>query len=339
MAVAEPADQQSTEEPDTPIAVDGFESAAAAEESETDPAANKKEGILERHKRYMDSAVQRSSVAVDEFFADENYEAESSETQLRVRPEFYYRQEQGGKLRLRVRARLHLPTISERLSLIAGRDPDTDNFDEESVDDGSNSVAGLQYFLRSGKNWNTSLSAGVRTNEFSVYFGPRIRYQTSLSDHTGVRFTQTLRWQTNNHWDIGSRLDLNFLPSESLYFRQTFYGRWRGERADEEGYRTSVSSVLSQRVGNSAGLQYEFKTVVFTQPDLHVDEYLLSIRYRKKTRRDWLYYEIAPQVSFEDEFDYQANFGIRLRVEFFYGAPDASRHWKKEIEDTEEFTW
>ena len=51
-----------------------------------------------------------------------------------------------------------------------------------------------------------------------------------------------------------------------------------------------------------SGLQYEFSTVFHTEPDTHVDEYVLAVRYRKRTKRDWLYYEIIPQVSFEDEF-------------------------------------
>jgi len=45
--------------------------------------------------------------------------------------------------------------------------------------------------------------------------------------------------------------------------------------------------------------------------------YTLSLRYRKRAWREWFYYEIAPGISFEDEFDYKANPGIRLRVEIF----------------------
>jgi len=45
----------------------------------------------------------------------------------------------------------------------------------------------------------------------------------------------------------------------------------------------------------------------------------LDSLYRKRTSRDWLYYEIAPQVSFDYDYDYKFNLGIRLRIEIFAG--------------------
>jgi hypothetical protein len=61
------------------------------------------------------------------------------------------------------------------------------------------------------------------------------------------------------------------------------------------------------------------------------------LRFRKRARREWLYYEIVPQVSFDHEFDYKFNPGIRLRVEFFYGADSSAKFWKREHEDEEDF--
>lgn len=86
-------------------------------------------------------------------------------------------------------------------------------------------------------------------------------------------------------------------------------------------------------------MQYEFSTIFHTRPDTHVDRYTLSLRFRKRTRREWLYYEIVPEVSFEDKFDYQANPGIRLRVEFFYGSEAGDRIHKRELEDAGDFRW
>ncbi len=125
----------------------------------------------------------------------------------------------------------------------------------------------------------------------------------------------------------------------TLFFRQTFDGRWRGDKSDEEGFRTRVSSILTQRLQNGAGLQYDFSTIFHTRPETHVDTYTLALRYRKRTRREWLYYEIVPQVSFDHEFDYKFNPGIRLRVEFFFGADSAAKFWRREHEDTEDFRW
>jgi len=308
--------------------------AGQQEDGEEDP-----ESILDRHKQFVDTQVQRASTWADAFFQDPNYEAEAAYSQIRIRPELYYRQEQGLSGRFRFRARFNLPNLGHKVSLVAGADEEDTDF-QDSVDDSRGDGAiGLQFFVKESSRWNTSITAGVKFNEFAGFVGPRVRYEDVIGDKGSYRITQTLRWQTNNHWQVNTRLDLNRVINDHFFFRQTFDGRWRGEKADEEGYRTQVSSVLTQRLGPKSGLQYEFSTVFHTQPDTHVDKYVASVRYRKRTKRDWLYYEIVPQVSFDHDYDYKFNPGIRLRLEIFYGGAAAKQFWQRESEDTQDFRW
>lgn len=313
----------------------GKEAVATAGE-ETEETSRK--SLLDRHKDYVDTQVQRASMWADGFFVDPNYEAEQANSQFRLRPEIYYSKEDDFKFRARFRARINLPNMGRRVSLVVGADEES-GFDDSVDDSPDDGVIGLQFFMKESSRWNTSLSVGVKFNDFAGFIGPRARYTGVLGEKGSYRFTQTIRWQTNQYWQINTRLDLNRVISDSLFFRQTFDGRWRGERSDKEGYRTQISSFLTQRVGPVSGLQYEFSTVFHTEPDTHVDEYVLAVRYRKRTKRDWLYYEIIPQVSFEDEFDYAFNPGIRLRLEFFYGGEKTKEFWRRELEDSEDFRW
>jgi hypothetical protein len=318
--------------PETPV------SEEAASEHEGVEATEKTSG-LDAHKKYVDTGVQRASQWVDQFFSDPAYEAEAANSQLRIRPELYYREEQGAKAKLRVRARLNLPNLGRRVSLVAGAEDESGGFDDSVDDSSDDGIVGLQFFMKESSRWNTSITVGVKFNEFAFFAGPRVRYQNALGEKGSYRFTQTVRWQTNNKWQINTRLDLNRIITDRFFFRQTFDGRWRGEKAEEEGYRTQVSSFLTQRLGRQSGLQYEFSTIFHTRPDTHVDKYTVALRYRKRTRRDWLYYEIVPQLSFENEFGYRANPGIRLRLEFFYGADTVDQFWRRESEDSEDFRW
>jgi len=47
----------------------------------------------------------------------------------------------------------------------------------------------------------------------------------------------------------------------------------------------------------------------------------------------------VPQVSFDEEYDYKFNPGIRLRLEFFYGKSESRQFWRNEEEDTDYFRW
>jgi hypothetical protein len=318
------------------LAQENNDEAATVEPKEE--TASAKKGI-DRHKEKVYTQIQRASGWVDKFFADPNFEAETATSLIRIRPEFYYRKEQGAKGRLKVGLKFALPNLGRKTSLVIGSDDTIDSFGDNSDDSDSEPIVGLQFFGKSTRHWNTSLSVGVKFNEFAGYLGPRVRYQVPWGNDKSIRFTQAVRYQTNKYWNTISRLDLNFVLGGRFFFRQTFDGRWRGERSDDEGFRTRVASIFTQRLQSTAGLQYDFSTVFHTRPDTHVDRYRLSVRYRKQTSRDWLYYEIVPLISFDHDYDYTFNPGIRLRVEIFYGANSSTSFSKRQQEDTEDFRW
>jgi hypothetical protein len=340
-ASATPDNQVNEEAKTEPVNADGFESEDKRPESrddESDPTETSESGV-DRQKAAVDSQVLRASQWVDGFFDDPNNLAESTSTQFRIRPELYYRQEQGFKFKFRASVKIRLPSKGGRVSFIAGADENGEGSGDNGSEDDDEGIVGLQFFLKDSIKWNASITAGVKFNDFAGFVGPRFRYRTAMGENSSMRFTQTFRWQTNNYWDIGTRLDLNFVLSDRFFFRQTVYGRWRGEESDEKGYRTRLSSVLSQKLTYTTGLQYDFSTIFHTKPDNHVDKYTLALRFRQRTSREWLYYEIVPQVSFEDQFDYDANFGIRLRLEMFFGGNKTSDFWKRTAEDDDDFRW
>lgn len=294
---------------------------------------------LEEKKRRTDTRVQKATRWVDSFFGDQEYIAEVATTQFRLRPELLYRREQGLKLKGKAYFKIHLPNLERNVSLVGGTsDPDSE-FDEAVEDDVRDPALGLQFFGRVHNKWNTSISVGVKFNDFAGFAGPRIRYLTDWTKNTSFRFTQKILWQTNNEWQSRSRFDVNVLISDRYFFRQSIDGRWRGEHADEEGFRTRISSILTRPFTNAAGLQAEVSAVFHTRPDTHVNEYTAALRYRKRTWRDWFYYEIVPQISWEDEFDYRFNPGIRFRIELFFDSESSSAVWKREAEDTDDFRW
>ena len=55
-------------------------------------------------------------------------------------------------------------------------------------------------------------------------------------------------------------------------------------------------------------------------------------RYRKQTKHRWLYYEIVPQISWDEEYDYKFNPGVRFRLEFFFGKATSSEFLQRELE-------
>ena len=182
---------------------------AVVDEPTEQEADNK--SIIDRQKEAADDRIQRASQWVDSFFADPNFEAESANTFYRIRPELYYRKEQGAKPKIKVRVKFHLPGLSRNASLVIGSEDTGDSFNDTADDSSEDAVIGLQFFGKQTMRWNTSISVGLKFNEFAVFAGPRVRYQKPWGEKKSVRFTQGVRYQTNKYWNTISRLDLNFI--------------------------------------------------------------------------------------------------------------------------------
>lgn len=294
---------------------------------------------IERDKVRLETMGLRAAQWVDSFFSDPNYEVEVVYSQFRLRPEIIYQSEQGFDAKLKASFKYRLPNIERKVSLI-GASFDNDSQVEDADDDAAREGSiGLQFFAKERNKWHSSFSVGIKDNDWAVTLGPRFRYRTDWGESASLRFTQKILWQTNNEWQFKTNLNFDYVLSKKYFFRQALVAKWRGEHADEEGTRTQVSSILTRRYRHDAGLQSEATVLFGTVPDTHVIKYLLAFRYRKRAWREWFYYEIVPQIAWEEQFDYDPNPGIRLRIEIFYGKGATSRYWSRRPEDREGFYW
>ena len=128
-------------------------------DAEADEGAEDKSWV-DAHKNYVDTQIERASMWVDSFFVDSEYEAEDAYSQIRLRPEFYSRKEQGAKGKFRFRARVNLPNLGRKVSLVAGADDDS-GFDDSVDDSGDEGILGLHFFGKQNSKWNTSFTVGM----------------------------------------------------------------------------------------------------------------------------------------------------------------------------------
>jgi len=295
------------------------------ESGETAAQENAEPTRADRAHRYVEGKVSATANWIDSFFDDPNRVAEDASTRIRFRPEVFFQAKRDVKFRLKLAAKIRLPKLSRKASLVIGGDDGTGDFDNSLEDSLEDPSIGLQFFGKQGEFVNTSLTAGVKLNDPALFAGPRVRYLKPLGERSQFRIIQTVRWFTDNGWDSRTRLDYDHVFENGLFLRQTVDGRWRADRHEEEGFRTRVSTILTQRLDQRSGLQYEWFTIFHTEPDSHVDSTTLAFRYRKQFKRDWLFYEVVPQIAFEDEFDWDPNPGIRFRIEIIFGEDKRKR--------------
>ena len=239
---------------------------------------------------YMNTAFCEPAIWFDDFFASDRILEEVAGSYVRWRNDFIQNEEDGTDFNTNLTFSVELPKISSKLKLIFEGDEDQDLQDVlpgEPADESSNNL-GLRLDVRDTdrSKFNISVSAKPRIRL-------RYRYTYPFSNEFLLRFTQEIQ---NEKGVNGARTRLDFekafLPLK--LFRSTtevFITE------DLPGADWSQAFVLFQRITRKSSVSYESSAVGVTEPDSLVTNYRLGIRYRQNIHRDWLFFEISPDIT------------------------------------------
>jgi hypothetical protein len=307
---------------------------AASEPSDPHPESPSNENTIDAIAPTVDKTQEQISRSVistalwfDSFFQDETSEVEINTTQLRIRMDVFQESEERTEFNFTPRLRLVLPFLQRKFHFeIMGSADEDLNLTEERETLGirqtspsrrSPTSGTLRYFIETRDRFNLSLAAGAFTdnNKPHFHFGPRAR--TSFDCWWWeITYTQWLRWLTNDGFESESRLDLDYELTERALFRTQLTGDWSDK---EDEFVHSLGFLLYQRLSNKRVLAYEWNNIFTNRPNYRIEETYLRIRYRQQIWRDWLFAEVAPQLSFPRDRDFRRTPGILFRIESFFG--------------------
>lgn len=316
-----------------PLQVAGSGPLGEAEDAVTDhdddPAdeASHSGGLIDTTHERASRAILASARWIDGFFSDERVVREETETRLRLGLMNYAQEGDLFDADVRTNIRLDLPLAGERLRLFfSGED---DEFDRVlySPDDRTRqpvfasrdrrAAVGVRYYLRSTLHNNLSLSSGLRFRSGSpiLYVEPRFRHLTALGDWD-FRFTQRFAALSTGRIEVRTSFDLERPWEERYFIRATAEGGWFD---DEDGYFYGLHFSLYQPLSRRRMLLYSWRNSFATRPNHVLEEVRLITSYRQKIWREWMYFEVSPQLAFPREHNYDIRPGILLRLDIIIG--------------------
>jgi len=226
----------------------------------------------------------------DSFYGSDRVIAEVGGTYVRWRNDFIQIEGQGFRFRTNLNFSIELPKISHRLKLTFEGDEDPvlqDVLPDDQAEQDTNTLGfRLDVKETDRSNFNISVSAKPRIRA-------RYRYTYPVSDKFLIRFTQEIQ---NEKGVNGARTRIDFekaIPPAKL-FRATTEG-FISEEFD--GVDWAQAFILFKRLSQKSSVSYEVSAAGITRPESLVTNYRLGIRYRQNIHRDWLFFEVTPDVS------------------------------------------
>ena len=298
-----------------PVSENQAEPASEMDSGAAEPDAQDKDGAplpstggsrWDRYHGALSKRILNSAEWIDSFFDDERVEAEENRTNVKLR--FDTEIEEGFRISFRtgVRARLALPKMEKRLSLVISGDPDEDisegvigdNIGVEQFEDRDRNVsASLWYSFVDTYKRNLSMRVGGQWRRGGpvLWLGPRYRQLWTL-DTWVARYTWSLRWYTDVGLESRMRLDMERPVAKTLFFRQTTTYNWDQEQEvsfkqadgtikdetihsfNELGFSVSLFQPLNPR----AVIEYATGVTFVDQPEKVLNNIVLLVRYRRQ---------------------------------------------------------
>jgi hypothetical protein len=282
--------------------------------------------ILDWSKDVASKYVESLNDGVDSFFMGAFFDLELIEDESSGSNGRIFLSARGGKgqplnFQSGVNLKIILPRTRDRFKLLVETDDNDDDNTESTVIGTNDNVTystAVRVELSENKNWKTSLDNGVRWEGSPIYF-TRIRARrTDYFDAWRTRYLQSIYWRTDVEW--GSIFSLNairpidFSRSFSMGFDADYI--LKDDKAELES-SISIFDELSYRTA----LLYQFAAFGDTESLTRINKAVLSIAYRQKIYKSFLFIEVVPEIAFPRNLDYNATPAVTFTLEMIFG-PD-----------------
>lgn len=282
---------------------------------------------LEEFQVWLGGHVQNTGEGIDNYFGTgESFEV-SQGSRLDIMTPMIIHDSGEIEMLLRMRAKFAFPKMRKRWHLLVTSEEssikgqDNNTVANEVLTEESTSSLALQIMLDSVKQQELILQAGSQLTDgvkLDPYVRIKRRFKWHFSDDWTHRMSHALFWESV----AGAGLESKFVfdkPLEKTYlFRAQTEGVWWHEKSY---YDLTQRLLLYQTLNPYRLLTYQTWASWDAQID-HADNtaYGLSVNWRERVYKNWLYFEVQPGVHWIDDNDFKdpdVTLMLMLEMRFF----------------------
>ena len=284
---------------------------------------------VDAQRDYLSGKIISFASSIDRFFGDDRNYQESNKSVLQIDLIRVSGYGGDGKLVLSGRANLNLPSTEKRLHLLVESNPDQNTTGEpaqsqqnttltNNVDKPQSLGLALRYqkIKEELKALNLSADAGIKFQ--GIKTNPFVRARGSYSvpmEQWRLKAEESVYWFNTIGAGETTQLDLEHILSEPVLFRATSNATWLH---DKQNFDLRQDFSIYHTVNERTALLYQASAIGVSNPQYQVTEYLLSMQYRYRLHRKWIFFDLVPQIHFPKINNFQSSFSLSMRLEFLF---------------------
>lgn len=267
----------------------------------------------------ISESVTDSAQWFDDFFAVANVkEDDKAIGEVRIRLGWEPRSRELNDFAAKLKVRVKLPNLKNKVDLIlSDYDDNPDDKVRAGREDDINRQNRFSLALRFKPKPDSGLSHRIGFGRrFQYFVKSRYRHRYSLTDEVELRYDASIYYYNRDRFgaDTGLTFDYNYTNNTLLRFNNRFYFR---DKTNDWLWQHSWQTL--HQVNDRTALVYGFYVEGLSEPNYRLDEYLVSVKWRKNALREWLYFDVEPFILWRRDESFSASYGLALRVEGFFG--------------------
>lgn len=276
------------------------------------------QGVVSEYVESLNDGV--DSFFMGAFFDDEVIEDESSGSNGRIFLTTRRVYGEGVDYQAGINLKIILPKTRDRFKLLVETDENEDGSSETDVLGTTENVTystAIRVEIRDGRRWKTSLDNGIRWSGEPVYFSRVRARRTDYFDEWRTRVLQSIYWRTDVEW--GAKLDINALRPID-FTRHLNLGFKADYRLDDDMAELESSASIFDELSHRSAMLYQIAAFGDTDQLTKVNDVVLSVSYRRKIYKSFVFAEIVPEIGFPRDLDYEATPALNFTIEMIVGA-------------------
>lgn len=285
---------------------------ASASEQKTEEEKN----VLDKTHAIFKGNLDYLANKVDSFFATERADDEFGRSTLRIRSNYFIREQEKGDFKVSYRINFKIPHLERRIKESADR-----IFKHRKEDDESESTTNEETDTppRTRKGWifNADLGVNATIPPKAVIRG-RVR-RNFLFTNWSHRFSEEITYITEEDGltELTS-FDSDYPIKENLLFRFINIKTWS---VLSKKFDTSHGPSLIHQLSEKDALNYSFIASTRINEGLwFLDNYRLSTRYRRDLYKKWLYFDLITGLDFPKKYSFRRNPFATFQLEILFGS-------------------